>query len=79
MRHIYVKTPDGFGKLSFYKTDPHFGDYNYIVEHYNHDPIFYTGEYNKRFIVNARVYRRKEIQYIKRRPLIDLITKRKKG
>ena len=75
MRHIYVKTPDGLGKLSYYEENP--WDYNYIVEHYKNSPMLYTGKYNEKFVINARIYNRDEIQYIKR-PLVDLIAKRKK-
>lgn len=78
MRHIYVKTLDGFGKLSFY--DPiAYQSRRYVVEHYKNGYFLYTGEYKGRTVVNAQAYRKGEFVYLRKRPLIDLITKRKKG
>lgn len=76
MRHIYVKTPkDGYGKLVFY--DRTLWRYPYIVELYKHDLKFYSGYYGERYITNASCYNKKEIKFLRKRPLIDLITKRK--
>ena len=78
MRHIYVKTPDGLGKLSFFDPTAYQGCW-YMVEHYRNGFLLYTGEYKGRTLVNAQVYRKGEFEYLHKRPLIDLITKRKKG
>ena len=77
MRHIYVKTPNGLGKLNFY--DGSLGFCQYIVDHYKHkhDPNFYSGYYEGRYITNARCYSKEHIKFLRKRPLIDLITKRK--
>lgn len=76
MRHIYVKTSDGLGKLSFY--DPTvWHDYKYMVEHYKNGSLLYTGEYKGRTLINAQIYTKNEFIYLRKRPLIDLITKRK--
>lgn len=77
MRHIYVKTSDGLGKLNFYDSDTILGINHYIVEHYNHKPLLYSGVYKGRCITNASCYRRENIKFLRKRPLIDLITKRK--
>lgn len=65
MRHIYVKTPNGLGKLNFY--DGSLWHSHYIVDHYKHDSKFYSGYYDGK----------EHIKFLKKRPLIDLITKRK--
>lgn len=75
MRHIYVKTPNGLGKLNFY--DGSLWLSHYIVDHYKHDPKFYSGYYEGRYITNASCYSKRDIKYLRKRPLIDLITKRK--
>lgn len=75
MRHIYVKTPNGLGKLNFY--DESLSYCHYIVDHYKHDLKFYTGYYKGRYINNASCYNKKHIKFLRKRPLIDLITKRK--
>ena len=75
VRHIYVKTPDGLGKLNFY--DGSLWCSHYIVDHYNHKPLLYSGEYQGRYITNASCYSKKDIKFLRKRPLIDLITKRK--
>lgn len=79
MRHIYVQTPNGLGKLNFY--DGSLWVCHYIVDHYNykHDLKFHTGYYEGRYITNASCYSKEDIKFLKKRPLIDLITKRKKG
>ena len=51
MRHIYVKTPNGLGKLNFY--DGSLWHSHYIVDHYKHDSKFYSGYYEGRYITNA--------------------------
>lgn len=76
MRHIYVKTPDGLGKLSFCDRLTYQGCM-YVIEHYKNG--FYTGPYKGRTLINAQAYRKGEFVYLRKRPLIDLITKRKKG
>ena len=75
VRHIYVKTPDGLGKLNFYDGSLWFS--HYIVDHYKHDPNFYSGYYEGRYITNASCYSKEDIKFLRKRPLIDLITKRK--
>ena len=75
MRHIYVKTTDGYGKLVFY--DRTLWGCPYIVEHYNHKRSLVTGNYKGRHITNASCYSKGDIKYLRKRPLIDLITKRK--
>lgn len=75
MRHIYVKTPNGLGKLNFY--DGSLWLSHYIVDHYKHDPKFYSGYYEGRYITNASCYSKRDIKYLRKRPLIDLITKRR--
>lgn len=75
VRHIYVKTPDGLGKLNFY--DGSLWCSYYIVDHYNHKPLLYSGEYQGRYITNASCYSKKDIKFLRKRPLIDLIAKRK--
>ena len=77
MRHIYVKTPNGLGKLNFY--DGSLWLSHYIVDHYKHDPKFYSGYYEGRYITNASCYSKRDIKYLRKRPLIDLITKRKEN
>ena len=75
MRHIYVKTPDGLGKLNFY--DGLLQSCHYIVDHYKYNPKFYSGYHERRHITNAYCYRKNDIKFFRKRPLIDLITKRK--
>lgn len=75
MRHIYVKTPNGLGKLNFY--DGSLWHSHYIVDHYKHDSKFCSGYYEGRYITNASCYGKEHIKFLKKRPLIDLITKRK--
>lgn len=75
MRHIYVKTPDGLGKLNFY--DETLWHCHYIVDHYKHRPKFCSGYYKGRYITNASCYSKENIKFFRKRPLIDLITKRK--
>ena len=43
MRHIYVKTNVGYGKLVLY--DKTLWAYPYVVEQYNHRRSFFTGDY----------------------------------
>lgn len=57
MRHIYVKTPNGLGKLIFYDGHSH-----YIVDHYKHDSKFYSGYYEGRYIS------KEHIKFLKKRP-----------
>lgn len=78
MRRIYIKTLDGFGKLSFYDPTA-YQSRRYVVEHYKNGYFLYTGEYKGRAVVNAQTYRKGEFVYLHKRPLIDLIAKRKKG
>ena len=75
MRHIYVKTPNGLGKLNFY--DGSLWHSFYIVDHYKHDPKFCSGYYKRRYITNAFCYSKEHIKFLRKRPLIDLIAKRK--
>lgn len=75
MRHIYVKTPNGLGKLNFY--DGSFCHSHYIVDHYKHDSNFYSGYYEGRYLTNSLCYGKEHIKFLRKRPLIDLITKRK--
>lgn len=75
VRHIYVKTNNGYGKLVLY--DKTLWDYPYIVEHYNHRRSFFTGDYKGGYITNASCHRKEDIRFLRKRPLIDLIVKRK--
>lgn len=75
MRHIYVKTPNGLGKLNFY--DGSLWHSHYIVDHYKHDSNFYSEYYEGRYLTNALCYGKEHIKFLKKRPLIDLIAKRK--
>ena len=75
VRHIYVKTPNGLGKLNFY--DGSLWHSFYIVDHYKHDPKFCSGYYKGRYITNAFCYSKEHIKFLRKRPLIDLIAKRK--
>ena len=75
MRHIYVQTLDGLGKLNFY--DKLVWNCNYVVEHYKHKPKFCSGIYKGKYLSNAYHYSKEDIKFLKKRPLIDLITKRK--
>lgn len=63
------------GKLNFY--DGSLWHSHYIVDHYKHDSKFYSGYYEGRYITNASCYGKEHIKFLKKRPLIDLITKRK--
>ena len=73
MRHIYVKTNAGYGKLVLY--DKTLWAYPYIVEQYERS--FFTGDYKGRYITNASWHRKEDIKFLRKRPLIDLIVKRK--
>ena len=75
VRHIYVKTNAGYGKLVLY--DKTLWAYPYIVEQYNHRRSFFTGDYKGRYITNASCHRKEDIKFLRKRPLIDLIVKRK--
>ncbi len=75
MRHIYVKTPDGYGKLVFYDKALWFSPY--IVNHYEHKSSFISGKYKGVYLNNVYCYRKDEVRFLRKRPLIDLITKRK--
>ena len=75
MRHIYVKTPDGLGKLNFYDKLI-WWDYNYIVDHYKHKSKFYSGTYKEKYLVNAYRYRKNDIKFLHKKPLRHFIEKR---
>lgn len=74
MRHIYVQTPDGLGKLNFYDGSLWYS--HYIVDHYKHDSNFYSGYYKGRYITNASCYGKEHIKFLKKRPLRHFIEKR---
>ena len=74
MRHTYVQTPMGPGELVYY--DKALWNCPYIVNHYEYNPLFVSGEYKGIHLNNAYCYNKEDIKFLHKKPLRYFIEKR---